>query len=185
MSIICKPFVFVRHGETPLNRDQLIGGSTDVPLTDAGRRQAELAQPLLARFHWNGIGVSSLQRAQQTAELAVPGGSYTTLAGLRERDWGNLEGLPWSEIIPYEETPPDGESWAVFLARVTTAVNTLLSQFECPLIVAHSGVFRVLNYYAFGSPHGNRIGHVEPMWISPGRIPEEWRIMPLEQRESL
>ncbi|HDC4556801.1 TPA: histidine phosphatase family protein, partial [Enterobacter kobei] len=31
MSIICKPFVFVRHGETPLNREKLIGGSTDVP----------------------------------------------------------------------------------------------------------------------------------------------------------
>lgn len=185
MSIICKPFVFVRHGETPLNRDQLIGGSTDVPLTETGRRQAELAHPLLARFHWEGICVSSLQRAQQTAELAVPGGIYTTLAGLCERDWGNLEGLPQSEITSYEETPPGGESWEHFLTRVTSGINAALTQFECPLIVAHSGVFRALNYYAFGSPYGNRIGNVKPMWILPGKVPEEWRFQPLEQRDSL
>lgn len=36
MPIICKPFVFVRHGETALNRDKLIGGRTDVPLTEEG-----------------------------------------------------------------------------------------------------------------------------------------------------
>lgn len=185
MSIICKPFVFVRHGETPLNRDQLIGGSTDVPLTEKGRQQAELAQPLLARFHWSGIGVSSLRRAQQTVELAVPGGVYTIFDGLCERDWGDLEGQPWPEMTPYEDTPPGGESWDFFVARVTTAVNALLNQFECPLIVAHSGVFRVLNYYAFGTPYGNRIGNVEPMWILPGKVPEEWRIIPLEQRDSL
>jgi len=185
MSIICKPFVFVRHGETPLNRDKLIGGSTDVPLTDTGKRQAEIAQPLLARFQWSVIGVSSLLRAQQTAQLAVPGGIYTTLDGLRERDWGDLEGLPGEAITPYEETPPGGESWDAFLGRVTIAVNSLLSEFECPLIVAHSGVFRVLNYYAFGTPYGNRIGNVEPMWILPGKIPEEWRIMPLAQRDNL
>jgi len=185
MSIICKPFVFVRHGETPLNRDQLIGGSTDVPLTETGRQQAKQAQPLLARFYWSGIGVSSLQRARQTAELAVPGAIYTTVDGLQERDWGNLEGRPWSEIPPYEDTPPGGESWALFVGRVTGAVNTLLSQFECPLIVAHSGVFRVLNYYAFGTPYGNRVGNVEPMWVLPGKVPEEWRIMPLSQRDNL
>ena len=186
MSIICKPFVFVRHGETPFNRDQLIGGSTDVPLTETGRQQAIRAQPLLARFHWNGIAVSSLQRAQQTAELAVPGGIYTSFDGLQERDWGDLEGRPGSEITPYEETPPGGESWNTFIIRVTGAVNAALSQFDdCPLIVAHSGVFRVLNYYAFGTPYGNRVGNVEPMWISPGKVPEEWRIMPLEQRNSL
>ncbi|MBS0848780.1 histidine phosphatase family protein [Citrobacter sp. JGM124] len=185
MSIICKPFVFVRHGETPLNREQLIGGSTDVPLTENGKQQAERAQSLLARFHWNGIGVSPLLRAQQTAERAVPGGIYTTFDGLQERDWGHLEGRPWSEITPYEDTPPGGESWEVFLARVTGAVNAVLSQFEYPLIVAHSGVFRVLNYYAFGTAYGNRVGNVEPMWISPGQVPQEWRIMPLEQRDNL
>lgn len=185
MSIICKPFVFFRHGETPLNRAQLIGGSTDVPLTEKGRQQAEYVQPLLARFHWSGIAVSPLLRAQQTAELAVPGGIYTTVNGLQERDWGHLEGRPGAEITPYENTPPGGESWETFLTRVTGAVNSALSQFECPLIVAHSGVFRVLSYYAFGTPYGNRVGNVEPMWILPGRILEEWQIMPLMQRDDL
>lgn len=185
MSIICKPFVFVRHGETPLNRDQLIGGSSDVPLTENGRQQAERAQPLLTHFHWSGIGVSPLLRAQQTAQLAIPGGTYTIFDGLQERDWGRLEGRPWSEITPYEATPPGGESWETFLTRVTSAVNEVLRQFESPLIIAHSGVFRVLNYYAFGTPYGNRVGNVDPMWISPGKTPQEWQMMPLIQRDSL
>ncbi|XZV67607.1 histidine phosphatase family protein [Enterobacter sp. SA24] len=36
MSLICKPFVLVRHGETPLNLAQRIGGRSDVPLTARG-----------------------------------------------------------------------------------------------------------------------------------------------------
>ena len=60
MPLICKPFVFVRHGETPLNRDKVIGGSTDVPLTDEGEQQARSAAPILGRYDWNGVAVSSL-----------------------------------------------------------------------------------------------------------------------------
>jgi len=46
MTIICKPFVFVRHGETPLNRDKLIGGRSDVPLTEDYQEK----QPDYGRF---------------------------------------------------------------------------------------------------------------------------------------
>lgn len=72
MPIICKPFVFVRHGETALNRDKLIGGRTDVPLTDEGEWQAQEVRSLLSRYCWSGIAVSPLLRARQTAELALP-----------------------------------------------------------------------------------------------------------------
>jgi probable phosphoglycerate mutase len=53
MSLICK-LCFVRHGETPLNRDKLIGGRTDVPLTEEGEKQALAAAPLLSSWTWSG-----------------------------------------------------------------------------------------------------------------------------------
>lgn len=183
MPIICKPFVFVRHGETALNRDKLIGGSTDVPLTEEGELQAQEARALLGRYRWNGVAVSPLLRARQTAELALPDVPYTVFDDLRERDWGELERRPWTEQPPYEETPPGGESWEAFCHRVTGALNTILTQYERPLIIAHSGVFRVLRRYALGTPYGIRIGNVVPMWISPGQQPNEWRIVPLEEAD--
>lgn len=183
MPIICKPFVFIRHGETPLNRDKLIGGRTDVPLTEEGEWQAQEAGTLLTRYRWSGVAVSPLLRARQTAELALPDVSYEVFEGLRERDWGDLELRTWSELTPYEETPPGGESWEAFCTRVTDALNTILTQYERPLVVAHSGVFRVLRRYALGTPYGARIGNVEPMWILPGENAHEWRILPLEEAD--
>jgi len=179
MSLICKPFVFVRHGETPLNRDKLIGGRTDVPLTEEGERQARAAAPLLSGWEWNGVAVSSLQRARRTLELALPGVPHVVVDDLRERDWGLLENRPIAELPPYESTPPWGESWEQFSTRVTGALNGLLEQYDLPLIVAHSGVFRVIRYYASGTPYGDRVGNVVPMWISPGQTEEEWQIVPL------
>jgi hypothetical protein len=40
------------------------------------------------------------------------------------------------------------------------------------------GVFRVIRYYASGTPYGDRV-NVVPMWISPGKTEEEWQIVPL------
>lgn len=182
MNLICKPFVCLRHGETPLNRDRLIGGRTDVPLTEEGEQQARNAAPLLARYTWSCIAVSDKLRARQTAALALPGAPKLIVPDLRERDWGDLELRPYAEQPPYETTPPGGEPWDDFCARVIGALNQLLQQYDTPLVIAHSGVFRVLNLLATGSPYGPRIGNALPMWILPDRSPDNWAIVPLAQR---
>jgi probable phosphoglycerate mutase len=66
---------------------------------------------------------------------------------------------------------------------VTDVLNTILTQYDRPLIIAHSGVFRVLRRYALGTPYGARPGNVVPMWISPGQQANEWRIVPLEEAD--
>ncbi|MDU5455090.1 histidine phosphatase family protein [Pseudescherichia vulneris] len=181
MTLLPKPFVFVRHGQTPLNRDRLIGGRTEVPLTATGEQQARDAAPLLANHPWSIVAVSPQQRARRTAELLLPGASLKLVPDLRERDWGDLECCPLSEQTPYEETPPNGEAWLPFCTRVTHALNTLLAQYDTPLIVAHSGVFRVIRLLATGTPHGERVGNVVPQWILPGATPDDWKIIPLEK----
>lgn len=181
MTLLYKPFVFVRHGETPLNRDRLIGGRTEVPLTARGEQQAHDASALLLKRAWSIVAVSPQQRARRTAELALPGASLTQVADLRERDWGALECRPLSEQTPYEETPPNGEALLPFCMRVTDALNTLLAQYDTPLVVAHSGVFRVIRMLATGTPHGERVGNVAPLWILPGATPDDWKMIPLEK----
>lgn len=181
MTLPCRPFVFVRHGETPLNRDQLIGGRTDVPLTAEGERQARAASPLLATRPWSCVAVSPLLRARQTAALAVPASPTLIIPELRERDWGELELRPYAEQTPYETTPAQGESWADFCARITAALARLLQQYELPLVIAHSGVFRVISLLARGTPYGPRVDNVAPLWILPGTNETDWNIKPWEQ----
>lgn len=171
--LLARPFVFIRHGETPLNREQRIGGRTDVPLTALGEAQARQAAAWLAR-PWSRVVTSTLQRAWRTAELVVPGYAVTRLSGLDERDWGLLEGAPLERQPPYTITPPGGESWASFQARVLAALNDVLAGDDLPLVVAHSGVYRVIRTQLFGSPDGVRLPNALPFLIRPG--PSGWQV---------
>jgi probable phosphoglycerate mutase len=58
--------VLVRHGQPEWVRDGL--NVVDPPLTERGRRQAELAAKALADEHFDEVLVSPLVRARQTAE---------------------------------------------------------------------------------------------------------------------
>lgn len=171
--LLARPFVFIRHGETSLNRAQCICGRSDVPLTTLGETQARQAAAWLAR-PWSRVVTSTLQRAWRTAELAVQGQLATRLGGLDERDWGRLDQMPLAQQTAYEATPPEGESWASFQARVLAALNGVLVESEMPLVVAHSGVFRVIRAQLIGTPHGPRLPNAVPFLIRPG--PLGWTI---------
>lgn len=100
--------VIVRHGETEWSRTGQHTGSTDLPLTGAGRRKAALLAPALARFEFSHVLTSPLRRAVETCELAGLGGRGEPLDGLREWDYGDFEGVTTAEI---HERSPD---WNLF-----------------------------------------------------------------------
>ncbi|MGR0279151.1 histidine phosphatase family protein [Marinomonas dokdonensis] len=183
MKLIEKPFVFVRHGQTKLNAAGLIGGRTDSPLTSLGIEQAKQGAKQL-NVAWSAVYASGLSRAQDTARYAVPKQEFIVHEGLNERDWGDLEECPIAQLTPYEETPPNGEAWADFEARVIGALNDILAQHEWPLIVAHSGVHRVLNNHINGTPYGERIDNVAAKAFEPVSLedntPAIWLISPYE-----
>ena len=138
------PFYFLRHGETESNRLQTIAGSTDVELNNTGRAQARAAIECVRPLGITHVVSSNLRRARVTAEtvagaLRLP---HAVAPGLAERSWGSLEGKP-RQLRVRSAPPPDAESYEAFAARTLAALAGVEARGK-PLIVAHSGTFRVL-----------------------------------------
>lgn len=143
------PFTFIRHGETDWNRRRIIMGSQDMPLNEVGLQQAEEAARLLKKEDFDVIVSSPLRRAQQTADIIAKktNKSIVLEPGLAERSWGVAEGKP-VETITSEcddaQTPVGAETYSAFQDRVVTTISSVLQREKLPLIVSHSGVFRIL-----------------------------------------
>jgi probable phosphoglycerate mutase len=139
-----RSFYFLRHGETEFNRLMLIAGSTDVELNDAGRAQARAAVELVRPLGISNIVSSGLRRARDTAAIlaAALGLPHTVVAGLAERNWGALEAQPQA-LRERGATPPGAETADQFISRTRAALAEIDAR-GTPLVVAHSGTFRVL-----------------------------------------
>ncbi len=91
---------FIRHGETEWNRLRRIQGHSDTKLSPLGVKQAERLAAHLAARRFSAVYTSDLKRAHDTARrLADAAGSpLYTLPSLRERCYGEWEGLTYEEI---------------------------------------------------------------------------------------
>ncbi len=149
---------FVRHGQTPANVSHQFAGSTDIPLDELGRRQAESVAERFRSITIDHIVSSPLQRAHYTASAIglITGHEPVVMDGLREMDFGDAEMLSIPEILeryadmlpglgdPYDLNMqwPNGESRFGFHARVLAAVNTILHDYadRRVAVVCHGGV---------------------------------------------
>lgn len=165
--LLAAPFCFLRHGETDNNRLGLIAGMTDVPLNAKGIEQARDAAQRLAAAGIDAIWSSPLTRARTTAQhvAAALGLPVVVVPQLAERNWGELEGTP-RELRAPGMTPPGGESLEAFIARTLAAFEQVRAS-RLPLIVAHSGTFRVLRERLRLPPGGAPVANCAPLLLSP------------------
>jgi broad specificity phosphatase PhoE len=150
--------ILVRHGESEGNRDRRFSISSEVELTEIGRRQAhEVAQRIKTRFQPELIFSSSFLRARQTsaiiaAELNLP---VEVVEDIHERDLGTLRGESYDRLRELVKLAPDfdpkqgwlwrpegGESYEDVRLRVTAAFNRLRGRFpeHEVVVVSHGGV---------------------------------------------
>ncbi len=148
--------VLVRHGQSTWNAKNLFTGWRDPELSSLGIEEARTAGNRLQRagFHFEGVFVSHLGRAQETW---APERSEA----LNERDYGDLSGLnkdearqKWGEEQvhiwrrSYAVAPPGGESLRDTVARVLPYyIHTILPSVlrrRHTLLVAHGNSLRSL-----------------------------------------
>ncbi len=143
--------VLVRHGETEWSRDGRHTGRTDIPLTDAGRRQAQALGPALAGWEFELVLSSPLSRALETCRLAGLGERAQLRDELLEWDYGEYEGITTPEIrerrldwVLWRDGCPGGEIAAEVAARVDPLVAELHALGGDAVLFAHGHVLRVL-----------------------------------------
>lgn len=153
--------VLVRHTEPVEEARGRCYGSSDLALSATGRAHAEALAERLAGLAPAVVVSSPRRRARETAAPIASrhGLEPEVLAGLRELDFGEVEGETYEEI---ERTRPDlwarwmseptavrfpgGEAYADVRDRVGAAIALLRRSYaeQTSVLVAHGGVIRAV-----------------------------------------
>ena len=143
--------VLIRHGETEWTVSGQHTGRTDVPLTDEGRKQAELLAPRLTARRFAAVFTSPLSRAADTCRLAGLADAAHARADLLEWDYGDYEGLTTPEIREHRpgwqlwrDGCPGGEAAPEVGARADCMVAELRALDGDAAVFAHGHVLRVI-----------------------------------------
>lgn len=154
--IVC----LLRHGRTEANDRHLYCGSTDLPLSDRGRRDlaALRARGIYPELEGIEVIISGLRRTAETFQILYGDAPARICAEFREIDFGafemhsydQLKALPeyqaWIGDAAGDAAPPGGESANHFRDRVIAAADALRRD---SLIVCHGGVIAALMAHWF------------------------------------
>ncbi|MBW4841132.1 MAG: histidine phosphatase family protein [Paenibacillaceae bacterium] len=133
----------VRHGLTAWNAERRYQGNSDLPLLPGEASGLAELRRELAGLSFAAVYTSDLRRCRETLAWVrqdlIDGAQHD--ARLREINFGRWEGQTY-EMLKDEEsyrawlddpqtvTPPDGESWQTFQARVSEVCGELLAHTE-------------------------------------------------------
>lgn len=163
--------IVIRHAETTWNRDKRMQGTTDTPLSDVGRAQAQALGRRLAGREFCALYSSDLSRARDTARAIAEhtGRELVIEPRLQERRFGIFEGLVATEIVsryPEEHARfasrdpdyevPGGESARDFVRRCIGCLSEIAGRHrgEEVVVVTHGLVLDSLYRAAHGLEHG-------------------------------
>jgi probable phosphoglycerate mutase len=144
-----------------LSAEDRFAGSTDVELSDEGRRQAQCLAERLADQELAAVYASPLRRAYETATIVSTACRSAPIAdpGLREIDHGRWEGLTRAEVEarfpeeygaweedPYTFAPEGGEPGLAVMARALPVLRRIVLQHagQTVAIVSHKATIRLV-----------------------------------------
>jgi broad specificity phosphatase PhoE len=159
--------LLLRHAETEWNRERRFQGRRDIPLSAAGREQAQSAAQLLAATPLAAVWSSPLARARETAALiAAPHGLAVRVeAAFTEMDFGEWVGFTRDEVQarfpdalsawaerPHEARWPGAESLDEVRVRALAGLEALRAAHpdQTICLVSHGITSRVLILEALG-----------------------------------
>jgi alpha-ribazole phosphatase len=161
--------ILVRHGQTTCNIEDIWHGWDDCELTPLGLSQAEAVAERLADEPLSAVYSSDSRRALQTAAAIARRHRLkpVSMAGLRERNAGEYEGLRAEEIVArnpriwaerdadfWNWSPPGGETFYQLLDRAMRAITEIRERHAGQTVVAvsHMATTRALISHLAGIP---------------------------------
>lgn len=184
----------VRHGETDWNLGRRIQGHSDTSLNDLGLRQAE---QVAGRFRGEKIGAvysSDLSRARETAaKIAKQAGvEVFTRAALRERCYGDWEGLTYEEIrarfAEQDEASCGIETFEDMQHRAVTVLTELAANHpnEVIVVVSHGGFINCFLHYVTAGEQGTGITKIENTGVTTFRYTDNrWEVLQVNNTDHL
>ncbi|MBQ8509465.1 MAG: histidine phosphatase family protein [Clostridia bacterium] len=162
--------ILIRHGTTEANEKHLYCGSTDLPLSEAGRaalneRRQTVNYPSIAGLR---VLTSGMKRCEETLILLYGDQPHEMIPAFREMDFGAFEMRSYEQMkedAAYIEwitgdneanIPPGGESGNMMTARVLTALGALIADGRDALLVTHGGVIAAIMAHLFPDDGKNR-----------------------------
>lgn len=179
-----------RHGETDWNAAGILQGWTDVPINDLGREQARELAHAVGGLGFLRIYSSPLRRALECAQIVARQLGLDPphcLDGLKERNFGVIQGVPKSELAELnpillqqilKRNPAsdfeDGETMDEFADRVLTAVESLgpANPGQRVLVITHGWVMDVITRHINHLPRSAMLNmkrkNGESLWLEAG-----------------
>jgi probable phosphoglycerate mutase len=141
----------IRHGETEWSVSGQHTGTTDIPLTEKGRKVARLWKPVLSEEHFALVLTSPLRRARETCELAGLSDRATIEPDLTEWNYGEYEGLTPHQIhakrpgwMVFTDGSPGGESPEQVECRIDRVISRVRSAQGHVALFSHGHLLRSL-----------------------------------------
>jgi broad specificity phosphatase PhoE len=152
----------IRHGETAWSLSGQHTGTTDIPLTENGRRLAMKMRHVLAENQFALVLCSPMHRARETCELAGLSDKAVIDPDLTEWNYGEYEGLTPKQIqakapgwLIFRDGCPGGETPEHMAVRVDRVIARSRAVDGNTVLFSHGHVLRVFVARWIGLPAGS------------------------------
>ncbi|MDP3791988.1 MAG: histidine phosphatase family protein [Candidatus Omnitrophota bacterium] len=150
--------ILIRHGVTRWNKQKRYCGHKDIGLSNEGKSQVKLLSKGLDIDRFDKIYCSNQKRATQTARILFKERKIIIDRGLREINFGVLEGLRHQDIMErytiiykkwiknsFKNRIPNAEPMGVFKKRVGNALRKIVKSNpdKTIAVVCHGGVIGI------------------------------------------